>query len=356
MLKSTEMLDFLYKNNLKLVEKMKKCSHNYNDGIYSKYHLEDSIWTHTMMVLKTAELFGFHYEERIACLLHDIGKTLTRQELDQKKQKVRFIGHSGISFFLAIDILNKMNLSIASRQYILSLIALHGKIFENKFISKEGAINDKKILERFINNSELLKGLIDISWADIKGRFNIEETRDLPEWTRFQLKGLMPQIKEKPPLYNGSKEITFLIGLPASGKTNFRHMISEDCVVLSKDDIRFEITGAKTHDEAFYKANKEIVDALFLDKLIETTKKEKNIIIDNMNLSRKSRKKWLKHTRGYAKRAFLFLTPFEELLRRNKKREIEENKTITTDDMIELMKKFQLPMYDEFDLIHWIWN
>ena len=72
------------------------------------------------------------------------------------------------------------------------------------------------------------------------------------------------------------------------------------------------------------------------------------------NMSRKTRKKWLTLPAGYKKEAVVFFTDFHELLRRNDERNENEKKHIPEYLILSLVKRFSLPLYDEFDKIEYI--
>lgn len=82
---------FMYTSGLE--EKMRNTLHSYN-GSLNKFHLEDSVWDHTLLVLHKALLSNEPNQDlmRAAALLHDVGKVFTEQ-IDKEKNKKKFNGH-----------------------------------------------------------------------------------------------------------------------------------------------------------------------------------------------------------------------------------------------------------------------
>jgi len=82
-----EILERLYKNFPELVKEMNDVSHNASDKVLNPYHLEGSIWTHTMMVYNYACTKQFPLVVKFAALLHDVGKTRTKKTSCTKNQE-----------------------------------------------------------------------------------------------------------------------------------------------------------------------------------------------------------------------------------------------------------------------------
>lgn len=121
-------------NKLKLIERfinwnpdiaqaMMDCDHAYSLSHQNPWHLEGSVWEHTMMVLDEAEKFDIDVL-MYAALLHDIGKIYTRFEKHEKK-RVAFFGHENFSIQPALDFLSTEKISNHDIEIIINLIGLH---------------------------------------------------------------------------------------------------------------------------------------------------------------------------------------------------------------------------------------
>ncbi len=104
-------------------------------NIYSNWHLEGSIYTHTMMVLSHMQYLCKQMPSRqkellIVALLHDIGKIVTKELKDE--EKFTFYGHANVSSFLASGILSVLDPTLSHEQkiFILRLINYHQIFFQ----------------------------------------------------------------------------------------------------------------------------------------------------------------------------------------------------------------------------------
>lgn len=125
------MVNWFCKAYPDLVQRMKETNHAF-DPTDHPYHLEDSVWTHTLMVMTYIECRTFGQVLLTVGMLHDIGKCDSRT-LGEKAGKGRysFNGHEGLSTMYSIDILNSMEkednfYSNDIKKLILQLISLHG--------------------------------------------------------------------------------------------------------------------------------------------------------------------------------------------------------------------------------------
>ena len=70
-----EKVKWFQENFPNFVSRMNSCSHHGED--LNPYHIEGSIWTHTMMVCNMAKTRNKLVQW--ACLLHDIAKPFTKE-------------------------------------------------------------------------------------------------------------------------------------------------------------------------------------------------------------------------------------------------------------------------------------
>ena len=331
---------------------MKETTHNFSQEIVNKYHMEDSVYSHTMMVCKLAQhLCPEDQNIQIACLLHDIGKVFTRVE-NIEKQKVSFFNHAQYSFFHSIDILNRMcfyfPLDDKDIQEILSLIALHDRLMRIES-------NATKLAKTFIDNKFLLEKLAKLYYCDVNGRF-FDTTVDCKDRyiDREDVYRIAQSRTHTNLTANFKNEITFLIGLPCSGKSTYvKQLLRKDyrLSVISRDDILLDLAETNNYDEAWNKVDQKEVDKLLNEELRDCLADGDNIVIDMTNLSRKGRNKFLSQIpKTYKKKCVLFCTGLDVIKDRNNNR---KNKLISKDVYNRMVTSFSLPLYDQFHEIEW---
>ncbi len=342
-------IKFLHKNFPHLVESMKSCTHHYSSEYLNPYHLEGDVWTHSLLVGKMAEFYSADERLQLAALLHDLGKCFVRN--DRTDNKVRFYGHSGVSFFEAIEILNQpeLHLSNESKRYILEIIGLHSYLpnIQN---------NEKKIKEKFNRNRNLLRSLADFYYCDSNGRFtevsnNFSQYLSVGEANNiFNRLNKYFVVKDKNYCNN---EFIMLIGLPCSGKSTYaKENFTENYTIISRDDIVLEEGGTSNYNEAWVKADHKKVDSVFTERVQLSLKNNDNIVIDRTNLSSKSRNKVLCNVPDtYYKKAIVFCTSNDIITERDIQR---ENKFVPVSVRLDMMKSFTPPLYDKFDEIEYV--
>ena len=126
--------------------------------------------------------------------------------------------------------------------------------------------------------------------------------------------------------------VMLLIGPPLSGKTTWFNKTFKDkpVTLISRDAIVMEVAGTDNYNHAFNSVDQKEVNRQLEYKIEQAVKNKQNVVVDMTNLTSKRRKSTLSYfTDDYNKIAVLFPMPSEEEFReRNKKREVEENKTI----------------------------
>ena len=112
-----------------LVEAMEACDHAYSTEHLNPWHLEGSVWAHTIMVYDAAQVHRFDVSEhtieilQIAAMCHDIGKLYTRKE-NQEKKRVSFFNHEAFSIQPAMDFLTYLSFDYF-KPTVCKLIAYH---------------------------------------------------------------------------------------------------------------------------------------------------------------------------------------------------------------------------------------
>ena len=139
--------------------------------------------------------------------------------------------------------------------------------------------------------------------------------------------------------------VMLLIGPPLVGKTTWFNKTFQDksATLISRDAIVMEVAGTDNYNHAFNTVDQKEVNRQ-LDHRIETAIKNKqNVVVDMTNLTSKRRKSTLSHfTDDYTKIAVIFpMLSEEEFKSRNKKRELEENKTIPENVIKNMIASYQ---------------
>lgn len=131
-----------------------------------------------------------------------------------------------------------------------------------------------------------------------------------------------------------SPYILILVGPPLVGKTTFfnefKKEIDSSVNLISRDAIVMEVAGTDNYNHAFNTVDQKEVNRQLEYKIEQAVKNKQNVVVDMTNLTSKRRKSTLAYfTDDYTKIAVLFpMLSEEEFKERNKKRELEENKTI----------------------------
>lgn len=140
---------------------------------------------------------------------------------------------------------------------------------------------------------------------------------------------------------------TFLIGLPASGKSTFRDVSDPYCTVASSDDYieAYALKNDMTYNEAFAAAIDDAQE--HFERIVNQAVEDgRDIVIDRTNLSVKSRSHVLKKIpEEWTKRAIVFKhIDYETWMQRLKGR---AGKTIPNNVLISMMQSYQHPTKDE---------
>jgi len=341
----TELISWFQLEYPEIVKSMKKCNHHGES--LNPYHLESDVWTHTMMVCKQAE--NASYEVRIAALLHDIGKPLTRK-VNPKNENVSFYNHDSVGAFHALSILKRPELDLSKNEQvrIFQTIALHTQIYKLTH-EQLAAIGDFK----------LIKNLIELGNADHSGRFHTKGDAEIPTMVDILGEYEKPRGEE----VNLEKQVIILCGLPASGKSTYAgHDIFEEYVkkdndsayCISRDIILESNTAGEDYNEKWKNADQNEVNNL-LQKSFNKVKEHnfKKVLVDMTHVSKKSRIKSLSHfDNSYWKKCVVFLTDLDEIKLRNSQR---CGKIIGEEVYDRMMKSFYLPTLGEgFDEIEYI--
>lgn len=330
-------------------------------GYFPNYHVGESVWTHTMMVMShtLAKLEKCEYvkpeeykEIILAILLHDIGKPDTF-EYAHDRQKITFYGHEQMSTVRAVGILRDYvdNGLIDDEQMIcvLTLINQHTLFYDLNVedVYGKNAKSYRKLIRKI--DPDIIRQLLFLRVVDMLG--NISTKREVnPE--------LFDDVHLANKLYQDALEeytdefidsnlptVTLMVGLPGSGKSYYMKHYNE--IVLSRDAIVEELAPDMTYTEAFRNVDQKEVDRIFEVRLNYVVQKRTSFTIDKTNLTRKSRNKITNRLKGkYNIKNVVMLTSFETILDRNIDREMY-GKRIPDDVIDRFAKMYTLPQADE---------
>jgi len=278
--------------NKELYDSMVNCNHYEDIDNPNPYHLEGSVWTHTMMTYNAADTNNTI--ELIMALCHDIGKVLTRK-FNDKNGKVSFYGHSDASIQPTIDFVfylyNKDIINNIELNYFMNVglpaMANHMIYYQN--LNK---------INYFTDNSDILKHYYErMGEMDSAGSIcKIKSVKD-------KEKGLVIKDFVKKEYDITKPTITIWTGLPGSGKDYLAEKTGNP--IVSWDDIRVEsyknsvskkdwmfLLQSEIYANAFVycNENKVNINKIMRRKVSDLLKTENHINICNTSLTRKSRR------------------------------------------------------------------
>ena len=319
-----------------LYNDMKNSEHGLDPFNLSKFHLEGDVWTHTMMVLSHAETeLG-----SICALLHDIGKPKSRI-VKKDLQRTVFANHEGLGFFMLNDILHIFDLDKESEKIVKMVVALHGSFrcgTMEEFIELTAGLDEKT-----------LRVLVELLYCDSNGRINFDS--GIWKWNiedilysgyrEYYLDELQEENLRK------HKTVTFLIGLPCSGKTTFleNNNLGE---VFSRVALIEKHGKGHNYDDKFAYFQKprhtQELNVLFDKHLESLYRGDNDVVIDMTNLRESKRNKMLKKftSRGFKANAMVFSSTVNECVENNK---LFEGENVSWDEVFKMAKLFTFPLF-----------
>lgn len=317
----------------------------------NKYHEEESVYDHIMMVYDEVQKRFANDNDRfvlsMGALLHDIGKIEARVE-NQDIQKTTFYNHEMLGFYPAIEkiIFYKMtrdgSLDNETLTKILKIVLFHDIYkYDIETLKTKFTYDDLILLAKF-------------SLCDSAGRItstpkNVDMLDDILKMEQYDNNH-----------YNEDKpNIIFPIGLPCSGKsTDSAHLTN--FVILSRDELVMKRDPQGNYNEIFKGLTQEEhkqIDDEFDNLYLKAVQKRQNIFVDRTNTSKKGRNKLLNRSstikKEYNRVAWIYCVPMFELMNRNKNR---VNKTIDLSVFEMFKKSLNIPDLTQFDKIEFLWR
>lgn len=327
-----EIVEWFQKKYPKLVLEMwNSTHHNTETKDVNPYHIEGDVWCHSMMVCKQAE--DCNLNVKLAALLHDIGKPLTRN-VNPKNDHVSFFSHEPMSAFMALDILKDFEKDFNIKlniPRIFTLIALHTEPFK---------LEIDQLNKLMVNMPITYLDLQDLSEADKTGRFYSGEKESKISGVEYLSKSIKNDY---------TKNVTLLCGLPCSGKSTYR-LQNEFDFIISRDELIEEFGQGDNYNEKWKNVSQRSIDRKLQAKFREAGNYN-NICIDMTHMSKKSRRKSLtQFGKEYQKNCVIFIPPLSVIYERNENR---TGKHIGQSVYEKMIKSFYVPTYYEFDTIDW---
>jgi adenylate kinase family enzyme len=333
------------KNEPEIYDSTCKSNHNLDNFTLNVFHAEGPVNVHTLMVMTWVEANKEQYTDEdyivliTSALLHDTGKPQCLQEMpatETKPIRNSFQGHEGVSSFIAVGILKKLQRDFPEIytkeiiEKIIKVVSLHGTFIEE--------------------TSDLYFLRCEMHKADKNGAVR---SVDEAIFSQYSPRKFLKQSK-----INQEKRLILLIGLPNSGKSTLRNELNKfgEYFVLSRDDLLETFYEVKTGQKASYNEMYNYIhnDDNILKEFekcfksqIEQAQKYNNILVDMTQLSLSSRRKMLNNFQNFRKSAIVLMTDNDTLFKRNKERFEKTNKFISEKVIFNMMTSFVFPVLEE---------
>lgn len=351
---------------------LKECYNSFDHTDTNIYHREITVLDHIEMVMNVVERkFKKDHDYinlLVGAMLHDIGKIYARRE-DNEKELVYFYNHEHIGFYHASQVLEDLSNSdifdikeSKDKRYIkidsynldkdkvLKIVCFHD-IY--KYTAKDVVI-------KHLSDSVLL---LKFSMCDNYGRIS-EQKRNYGHDYISDIKLSNRILIEK---RKHSKELIFIIGLPGSGKSTYIEKYLKNSHLLCRDYFIKNnpfVSGTYTENWNYLTTNdlQKEIDKMYNSRFLDLLRDDNvdSIVIDKVNLNKKSRTKYLTgNLEGFKKsdkeilnnikkKAIILTTPYNICVERNENR---EEKKINEKTLNNFIQNSCIPDYLEFDEI-----
>lgn len=370
------------------------------------WHLEGNVLNHIKMVTEVMEeeLFKMNVDKdskyylimMSAALCHDLGKaTTTNWDKEKNDWVCSHHGEAGanITRLLFYDddfilrelvcymvrwhmnlhhILDKDNVDEALTKMAQGWVSIKDMLILNKCDSL-GSINDYETPE-FLNDrwntikkkaenlgifdmncysykcreitTKYMNNIIDkVPFASLHWESVVKALNDLMECELE--KGFKPDWRNNIELDNTLFTVYIMIGLPGSGKDTLITKYLNDFPTVCRDDIRTEI-GIEGEKPQGNKEQEDKVTQIFEERMVEYCKREQSFVINNTNLKRKYRERFLEIMKPYKPNIVYIYVEAPTLEDNFKRREGQ----IKPEIIKRMASNFDFPLPSEFDQLY----
>ena len=340
---TSDLMIWFTKNHSRFIWQMKQSNHNFSHEHPNPFHLEDDVWSHTMMVTTACKLLDGSKVQMIASLFHDLGKPHARQA-NTDTHRVGMPGHAGLSAYMSVNMLREMiAMDWITRDEaieVLSIVANHFDFFKIDF-------NGKKTMSKFSSkDAKALEGAMDFSLFDHHGRHFTPNTSG--SYDRDAAKDFIERLKQKHSQTETCvAKCTFMIGPPGVGKSTYVAKHFSDKTVISRDALIEAVDPNSTYNENWNNCDQSEIDKLLDRQIANAIKSNEDFVIDMTLMSKKSRRKMLnKLPKHFEVDCVVLFEDYEVLLQRMEQRQ-REGKNIPRYVIDNMIKGFAWPMHGE---------
>lgn len=345
------IIRFTYDNYPKIIQEMKSIDHFYENE-ENPYHLEGSVWTHTLLVLDAIlEKKEAIFADYLCAFLHDFGKIKTRsiREKPDGSHHITFFDHGAAGVQMAFDFLLKYkskypDAELSDDEIANIIFCVSNHIDFYKIESVDDAF-------KFCNyDKDLLFMMTLLAYSDFTGSFADPKL----DCKLFKLiEDIVDQFDSlEKPINIQSNSYTFNIycGVPGSGKDYLAGTINK----VSFDNTRIRIfrekfnsdnlTSSELYHRAFDYSTTINIDNEFINDI--KTLNSKTINICNTNCNRKARRKLYnllnKSFPNAQYNAIFVLSGTNTIIERDKNRG-KDSKTLGISIISKFLNKIEIP-------------
>ena len=283
------------------------------------YHKEGSVWNHTLLVCKEMhkiindQLSHLSKREKrilmVAALCHDLGKATTTY-FDKKDKDWHCKNHGAVGEKITRDLLFDET-DFWFREEVCWLVRWHMPFH---YILKKGHKERYDELTRLAQGVSTIEKLLWLNVADSLGSRSEENSEEAVEYRFNEIKELATAnrcfTKPYKSFENKSKfDMIFMIGVPGCGKDTYIQKYLPNIEVISRDDIREELSYGKVEGKKLLLDNsgEKKVTEIVNSRIKECCENERSFVINQTNLKSKYRTELKKTAFKYGKPNIVYI-------------------------------------------------